>query len=104
MRELPAGLTLGVILGAIGFARIWGQYWLGLGTPPITFPMQIGMTIWVAVIGVVTVGTLVGSMLPFILRRFRLDPASASAPPTEGRLPTPSTPPIAAGSWMSRSH
>jgi magnesium transporter len=32
------------------------------------------------VIGVVTVGTMVGSMLPFILRRFRLDPASASAP------------------------
>src|SRR4051812_13652068 len=80
MRELPAGLMLGVILGGIGFLRIWGQYWLGLGNPPITFPMQLAVTIWVSVIGVVTVGTMVGSMLPFILRRFRLDPASASAP------------------------
>ena len=80
MRELPAGLTLGVILGALGFLRIWGQYWLGIGAPPITYPMQVGFTIWVSVIGVVTVGTIVGSMLPFILRRFRLDPASASAP------------------------
>jgi magnesium transporter len=80
MRELPAGVTLGVILGGIGFARIWGQYLLGLGDPPITYPMQVGMTIWVSVIGVVTVGTMVGSMLPFVLRRFRLDPASASAP------------------------
>jgi magnesium transporter len=80
MRELPAGLTLGVILGGLGFLRIWGQYWLGVGAPPITYPMQVGFTIWVSVIGVVTVGTMVGSMLPFILRRFRLDPASASAP------------------------
>jgi magnesium transporter len=79
-RELPAGLTLGFILGGLGFARIWAQYALGLGTPPITFPFQVGMMIWVSVIGVVTVGTMVGSMLPFILRRFRLDPASASAP------------------------
>ena len=42
--------------------------------------MQIGITIWVSVIGVVTVGTMAGSMLPFLLRRLRLDPASASAP------------------------
>jgi magnesium transporter len=79
-RELPAGLTLGVILGGIGFLRIWAQFWLGLGNPRITFPMQMSLTIWVSVIGVVTVGTMVGSMLPFLLRRLKLDPASASAP------------------------
>ena len=79
-RELPAGITLGVILGGIGFLRIWGQYWLGLGNPRISYPMQVSVTIWVSVIGVVTVGTMVGSMLPFVLRKFKLDPASASAP------------------------
>jgi magnesium transporter len=42
--------------------------------------MQMSLTIWVSVIGVVTVGTMVGSMLPFLLRRLKLDPASASAP------------------------
>ena len=38
------------------------------------------MTIFLALIGVVTFGTLAGSMLPFILRRIGLNPASASAP------------------------
>lgn len=79
LRELPAGLTLGAILGAIGFVRILGQQYLGIGT--LThFPVLLGFTIWIAVIGVVTFGSLVGSMLPFLLRRLRFDPASASAP------------------------
>ena len=79
MRELPAGLTLGSILGGLGFLRIVGQHWLGIGQP-FGYPVRLGLTIWIAVIGVVTFGTLIGSMLPFVLRRFRLDPASASAP------------------------
>ncbi len=33
-----------------------------------------------SLIGVVTWGTLAGSMLPFVLRRVGFDPASASAP------------------------
>jgi magnesium transporter len=79
-REIPAGLTLGAILGGLGFARIWLQHWLGLGSAPITHPMAIGLMLWVVVTGVVTVGTTAGSMLPFVLRRFGFDPASASAP------------------------
>jgi magnesium transporter len=42
--------------------------------------MLVAMTIAGAVVGVVTWGTLSGSMLPFLLRRVGLDPASASAP------------------------
>jgi magnesium transporter len=80
MREIPAGLTLGAILGGLGFARIWIQHWLGLGSAAITHPMAIGLMLWVVVTGVVTVGTTAGSMLPFVLRRFGFDPASASAP------------------------
>jgi magnesium transporter len=79
LRELPAGLTLGAILGAIGFLRILGQQYLGIGTLT-PYPVLLGLTIWIAVIGVVTFGSLVGSMLPFVLRRLGLDPASASAP------------------------
>jgi magnesium transporter len=78
-REIRAGLTLGTILGALGFLRIYAQYWMDVGQP-INYPMQIGFTIWFSVIGVVTMGTIAGSMLPFILRRLRFDPASASAP------------------------
>src|SRR5207249_2400712 len=42
--------------------------------------LLVGLTIAISVLGVVTWGTLSGSMLPFLLKRFRLDPASASAP------------------------
>lgn len=79
LRELPAGFTLGAILGAIGFVRILVQQYLGIGTTT-HFPVLLGFTIWIAVIGVVTFGSLVGSMLPFVLRRMKFDPASASAP------------------------
>ena len=78
-REIPAGLALGAILAAIGMTRIllwqkfgfynYGDHW-GL----------VAATVGAALIGIVTFGSLVGSMLPFILQRLRLDPASASAP------------------------
>jgi magnesium transporter len=77
-REVSSGLTLGIILGMIGFLRIavwstafhlYGPHW----------PL-IGLTIFFSLIGVVMWGTLSGSMLPFALRRVGLDPAAASAP------------------------
>jgi len=36
--------------------------------------------VWASLLGVITVGTIAGSMLPFVLRSFRLDPATSSAP------------------------
>jgi len=77
-RELISGLALGTILGAIGMTRIffWGRIFHTYGTQtPI-----LALTIFCSLIGVVTFGTLAGSMLPFILRRLGLNPASASAP------------------------
>ena len=79
LREAPAGVALGAILGAIGIARIvvwqtlgfydYGPHWV-----------LIALTVGAALVGVVTFGSLVGSMLPFILRGAGFDPASASAP------------------------
>ena len=40
----------------------------------------MALTVGAALVGVVTFGSLAGSMLPFILRRLGFDPASASAP------------------------
>jgi magnesium transporter len=77
-RELLAGVTLGAILGAIGITRILLWHFLR-GTYGEHF-VVIALTIGCSLIGVVTFGTLAGSMLPFILRRCGLDPASASAP------------------------
>ncbi|HVG93752.1 MAG TPA: magnesium transporter [Planctomycetota bacterium] len=78
-REIAAGLALGGILGVVGFLRvglwhafspgIYGAHWAG-----------IAVTVAIAVVGVVTWGTIAGSMLPFVLKRLGLDPASASAP------------------------
>jgi magnesium transporter len=77
-RELLAGLALGAILGMIGITRIFLWHVLR-GTYGEHYGI-IGLTIGCSLIGVVMFGTLAGSMLPFILRRCGLDPASASAP------------------------
>ena len=77
-RELASGLMMGGILGLIGFSRVilWHAMFNSYGD----HYMLVALTIGLSVIGVVTWGTLSGSMLPFLLRRAGLDPASASAP------------------------
>src|SRR5215469_58370 len=77
-RELVSGLALGIILGTIGVTRIF--VWQTIfGTYGAQAPI-LALTIFCALIGVVAFGTIAGSMLPFILRRCGLNPASASAP------------------------
>jgi magnesium transporter len=77
LRELAVGLALGLLLGGIGLLRI-------VLMPPASGvhvePWQLGTTVALSVLGVVLWGTISGSMLPFLLRRLRLDPAGASAP------------------------
>jgi magnesium transporter len=77
-REVFAGVALGAILGTIGFLRIsiwslfstlYGPHWL-----------LVAVTVSLSLIGIVLWGTLVGSILPFILRRLGFDPATSSAP------------------------
>jgi magnesium transporter len=77
-REIGAGLALGSILGSIGFLRItiwsafstlYGEHWL-----------LVAVTVALALVGVVLWGTLIGSLLPFGLRRLGFDPAASSAP------------------------
>jgi magnesium transporter len=77
-REIAAGVMLGAILGIVGMIRIliWQSLWHTYGE----HYLLIATTIAFSLLGVVTFGTLAGSMLPFILRRCGLDPASASAP------------------------
>ena len=77
-REILAGLSLGAILGSIGFLRIslwsafsdiYGPHWL-----------LVAITVGIALVGVVLWGTLSGSLLPFGLKRLGFDPAASSAP------------------------
>jgi magnesium transporter len=78
-RELISGFILGLILGAIGYFRIilwqnlhifdYGIYW-----------KLIASTIFFSLIGIVLWGSLMGSMLPILLKKLKQDPAASSAP------------------------
>ncbi|MEO7523702.1 MAG: magnesium transporter, partial [Ferruginibacter sp.] len=78
-RELISGTILGIILGGIGVLRIviwqnlhifdYGVYW-----------QLIASTIFFSLMGIVLWGSLMGSMLPLILKKLKLDPAASSAP------------------------
>jgi magnesium transporter len=78
-REIPTGLALGAILAMIGITRIvlwqvlgiynYGEHWL-----------LVAATVGATLVGIVSFGSLAGSMLPFALKKLGFDPASASAP------------------------
>ncbi len=77
-RELITGAALGLILGVVGFGRIalwqqfshiYGPHWA-----------LVGLTVGIALVGIVLWGSLAGSMLPLLLKRLGLDPATSSAP------------------------
>ena len=94
-REIFSGLTLGLILGTIGFIRIaiWQQlsFWnynmhakaqevgIPLGGIPGSWVL-VGLTVGLSLIGIVLWGTLSGSMIPMFLKKLKLDPATSSAP------------------------
>ena len=77
-REIVTSFLLGLLLATIGLMRIlvWSKVFHSYeGHGPI-----LGVTVAFSLVGVVMFGSLSGSMLPFLLRRLGLDPASASAP------------------------
>ncbi|HUS02262.1 MAG TPA: magnesium transporter [Chitinophagaceae bacterium] len=78
-REIISGILLGSILGLIGFLRVivWSNIF-----PDVygIHYLAIGLTVGIALVGVVLWGTLCGSMLPLILKRLGADPAVSSAP------------------------
>ena len=77
-RELVSGIILGSILATIGVIRIvaWENMFQMYGP----HYLLLAGTVAFAVLGVVLWGTIAGSMLPLLLNRCKLDPASASAP------------------------
>jgi magnesium transporter len=77
-REIFSGLGLGGILAVLGVIRVVGFEWAFHSFGPHYW--LIALCLALSLLGVVLWGTLVGSMLPFLLRRLGLDPATASAP------------------------
>ncbi|MGB3053197.1 MAG: magnesium transporter [Polyangiales bacterium] len=72
-RELLIGLSLGIALGLIGFARGW---YAGETVAPIAIATAVGASI----LAIVTLSTMIGSLLPLLIRRAGLDPAVSSTP------------------------
>ncbi len=77
-RETSVGLTLGIVLGLVGFGRValysqftdvYGPHWV-----------MIGLAIGFSLLGVVLWGNLIGSSFPLVLKRLGMDPAVSSAP------------------------
>jgi magnesium transporter len=74
-REAVVGGLLGLLLAIIAFARValfhqgYGEHWF-----------SIGLTLGLTTAAVVLFGSLLGSLLPLILRAMRTDPATSSAP------------------------
>ncbi len=78
-REILSGFALGALLGTIGMVRI--ALWQELGLFDYSEHwILVGLTVGLSLVGIVMWGTISGSMIPFILKRFGFDPATSSAP------------------------
>ncbi|MBD0331514.1 MAG: magnesium transporter [Chitinophagaceae bacterium] len=77
-REIFSGLLLGITLCLLGMSMILTWHLLSgtLGQYYITLALTLGLSL----VGVVLWGTLMGSMLPLILKKFGADPAASSTP------------------------
>lgn len=77
-REVISGFVLGCILGVIGFIEV------GILSNFIASLQEhwvlIGFTVTFSLIIIVLWGTVSGSMLPIVLKKLGLDPATSSAP------------------------
>jgi magnesium transporter len=69
-REAGSGLTLGILLGVVGFGRalLWGS----------TMPLAI--TVGVSILVICTWANAVGAMIPMLATAVRIDPTIMSAP------------------------
>lgn len=77
-REIFSGLLLGGTLCVMGISVI--LLWHSFSDTFGLYPIPIALTIGISLVGVVLWGTLVGSMLPLILKKLGADPAASSTP------------------------
>ncbi|HID23202.1 MAG TPA: magnesium transporter, partial [Planctomycetaceae bacterium] len=80
-RELFQGLTLGALLGLIGYtvAQLMLRHGHQLGSESLE-PVQVAVVVGLAVLVVVVWGTLIGALLPLVWKRIGVDPAVTSNP------------------------
>ncbi|MCL2325783.1 MAG: magnesium transporter [Proteobacteria bacterium] len=79
-RELVVGSKLGLTVGGLGFGVVTAYHFLGLTPDEPGIYLPLAFSISLSIFSVMLFGSILGSMLPFLLRAIRLDPAAASAP------------------------
>lgn len=82
LRECGVAAMLGLLIGCIGVIRIGVFGAMGWFRDPDVMSHYgvLGITIGVTLLGVVIWGSIMGAMLPFILKRVGFDPAGSSTP------------------------
>jgi magnesium transporter len=78
-KEIASGFLLGSILGIVGFLRILIWQLTGIYQYGIHW-FFVALTVSLSLVFIVLWGTLSGSMIPFLLKKLKLDPATSSAP------------------------
>lgn len=70
LRELANGVTIGILLGVIGYARalLWGS------------EMPLAITVGLTVVAICTWANTIGALIPLLAHKFNIDPAVVSAP------------------------
>jgi magnesium transporter len=79
-RELVVGLALAVTLGVLGLLR---TYFTTTWTNPTVTPAELINLTWTIGISVLFIclwGTLIGAMLPIVIKKIGFDPALMSSP------------------------
>lgn len=82
-KELACGAILGAMVGCIGLLRvnIFGTFgWFKDGSPEQAHYTVLAVAISCTLICVVLWGSIMGAMLPLLLKKCRLDPAASSTP------------------------
>jgi magnesium transporter len=72
-REVLIGLALGVGLGVVGFVR-------ACFTGGSIDPLRLGAAVGASVVAIVLLSTMIGSLMPILVRRLGFDPAVSSTP------------------------
>jgi len=69
-RETSTGATIGVLIAVVAFARalLWGS------------SMALALTVSISVLAICAWSTTIGSLIPLLAHRLRIDPAVLSAP------------------------
>jgi magnesium transporter len=77
-REILAGASLGLALGLFGFLGV--LFWYAVGVATTTQPVLVGVSVGLAILGIVLWAVLLGAMLPLLLQKLGFDPATVSSP------------------------